>query len=73
RLLSQRRAARAETSLAQFLDRLNTDTEPRRRVELLHLLKTYAPDRFAELAKDLYRPGSQISTQRLETELRDLA
>lgn len=43
-----------------------------RRIALLHLLKTRAPDRFAALQEGLYRPEGGPDTARLQAEVERL-
>ncbi len=70
RLASRRRRGTARAPLAASLDRLAGAPEDLRRIELLHLLKASAPDRFEAIAAELYRPGPGVTSERLEQELR---
>lgn len=62
-----RRAERTET-LAQKVERLSALPDPDRRVALLHLLRTHAPDRYADIAGQLYKPGA-LDLRALEAEV----
>lgn len=70
RLITRRRRAHAVEPLTAALDRLAKAPEDVRRVGLLHLLKARAPERFATLRAELYRPGSALTADQLDTELR---
>ncbi|WP_172331069.1 hypothetical protein [Mangrovicoccus sp. HB161399] len=73
RLATRRRPRPAPETLAASLDRLAGAPEDVRRIELLRLMKARAPDRFAALCPDLYRPGPVLASELLERELRGLA
>ena len=69
RLVSLRgRPARAPT-LRQLVDAARALPEAERRLQLLHLLRARAPERYRALAHDLYRPDSDLTAERLEREL----
>ncbi|MGB3243917.1 MAG: hypothetical protein WBB25_05255 [Sulfitobacter sp.] len=71
RLLSVRRVP-AENSLKARMMALTSSaslTEDQRRVALLHLLKSAAPERFAEMRGELYRPGGHVDLTALQAEV----
>ncbi len=70
RLVSRPRSDRAAPGLGDRLDALADLPEDARRVALLHLLKSHAPERFAALKAGLYRPGLAPDTAQIESELR---
>lgn len=72
RLLSLRRRPGARPGLHDHLALARALPEAERRVMLLHLLRDRAPDRYAALARDLYRPGAALPVAQLETELERL-
>lgn len=69
RLISRRKVSVDPPKLQDHIAALARGTDAERRVGLLHLLRTHAPDRFAELKPDLYRPNSALDNQQLETEV----
>ncbi len=73
RLLSHRRVREPPPDLRTELAELGSLPEEARRVALLHLLKSRAPDRFAALRGQLYRPESRLTVAALEGEVRKLA
>ncbi len=72
RLMTRKRIARQDRSLADVLDELQAMPEADRRVALLHLLKARAPSRFEALRPSLYRRGSGSDVNQLEAEVRAL-
>ena len=69
RALSQRRAAPSEPSPRQAFERARALPEAERRVALLALLRSHAPERYAALTRDLYSPTGAPETQALEAEV----
>lgn len=72
RLFSRRLRPVGPPSLADRLSRAQGLPENRQRLVLLHLLRQHAPERYAELARDLYRPQAGVTTQALQAELEHL-
>ena len=68
RLATRAKPVKAPT-LRRSLNDLPKD-EDARRLALLRLLKTHAPDRFAALRPTLYAPGPVLDVQTLEAELK---
>ena len=66
-LLTQQGARKAET-LPEQVARLHALPEGARRVALLRLLRTHAPERYREISKDLYAPGA-LDQAALEAEV----
>ena len=69
RLISRRQVRVDPPTLQDHIDALAQGTDAERRVGLLHLLRRHAPERFAKLKPDLYRPNSALDIQQLETEV----
>ncbi|MEM9577780.1 MAG: hypothetical protein AAF999_12290 [Pseudomonadota bacterium] len=69
RLFSLRTQPTPQDSLEDHLAKIESLPEDRRRVVLLHLLRQHAPARYAEVARDLYRLRSSVTTQALRAEL----
>ncbi len=69
RLVSLRRKVRPRDTLRAELARLKHEPDAARRVALLHLLRARAPERYAEIKGDLYRPRGGIDTKTLEVEV----
>lgn len=69
RLFSQRLRQQAPPSLKDHLARVQEFPEDRRRLALLHLLRQYAPDRYGQVARDLYHPNADVTVQGLQAEL----
>lgn len=69
RLLSVRQRRQVPTGLADELAALSGNAVPDRRSALLHMLRTHAPDRYAALRHQLYRPDSGLETAVLEAEV----
>ncbi|ETW12748.1 hypothetical protein ATO8_09403 [Roseivivax marinus] len=63
------RPATRQPDLAANVLALRALSEDDRRVALLHLLKTRAPDRYARLSGALYRPGGLPEADALEREV----
>lgn len=55
----------AQTHLSALSD-LPEDSQ---RIALLHMLKTAAPDRFAKMAADMYRPQHKVDLETLRAEV----
>ncbi len=72
RLFSQRSRKSHPPSLRDHLARAQAFPETRRRVLLLHLLRQHAPERYAQLARDLYRRETGITAEALQAELERL-
>ena len=73
RLISQRRAALRPRTMADRLADLRGLPPDDRRIALLHLLRSRAPDRYAEVARDLYRRDTSLDLDGLEAEVARLA
>jgi hypothetical protein len=69
RLISLRRKTSAPRGLKADLAALQKLAEADRRVRLLHLLRAHAPDRYAALARRLYRPEGAVTAAELEAEM----
>lgn len=69
RAASRQRPAGSASGLRDQIARAGGLDDPQRRLALLHLLKTHAPDRFAALQDRLYRPGGSLDTATLQAEL----
>lgn len=72
RLFSLRRIARPEPTIRDRLESVRALPDADRRIALLHMLRRHAPERYREIARDLYRPQSAVTAQRLEVELERL-
>ncbi|GFE52260.1 hypothetical protein So717_40130 [Roseobacter cerasinus] len=70
RALSLKCAEPASLSPADRLDQTRHLPAAERRVEQLHLLRSLAPERYAELRGAIYEPGGGIAPSALEAELR---
>ncbi|MGC3940651.1 hypothetical protein ACOTTU_22860 [Roseobacter sp. EG26] len=73
RLVSLRERAPVPQTLTDRLAELRGLREGDRRVALLHLLRSHAPDRYAEVASNLYAPGNELENDALEAEVARLA
>lgn len=69
RLISQRSKSPRPQTVADRLAAVRELPPEDRRIALLHLLRTVAPDRYANVAQDLYRPGSTLDPDLLEAEV----
>jgi hypothetical protein len=72
RLFSLTRRPAAPPSLRQRVEDARSLPEADRRILLLHLLRERAPERYADIARDLYRPDRAPSAARVEAELQHL-
>jgi hypothetical protein len=72
RLFSQQHRPVPVTTLRDRIDAARTLTEADRRVALLHLLRDRAPDRYRQVARDLYHPDAILPVEQLEAELERL-
>lgn len=70
RMFSQRRVGSTPANVAQRLAALADQPDSTRRVALLHLLKSEAPERFGALRPRLYRQDGNLSVSQLEQEVR---
>lgn len=69
RVLSLRARPLQGQTLQDRLAALAGRPEVERRVALLHLLRQYKPDRFADIRGALYRPDSGVDLSALEAEV----
>ena len=69
RLFSRQRVPARQPSLQDHLSTLAQQSDADRRVGLLHVLRTHAPERYAELQPDLYRRDAVLTLDQLETEV----
>lgn len=69
RVLSLRARPRSVQTLQDRLAALAGRPEAERRVALLHLLREYKPDRFADIRGALYRPDGGVDISALEAEV----
>ena len=69
KLVTARSRKAAPESLADRVQALSHLPEAERRVALLHVLKSTAPERYAALRATLYRPEGGPSLDRLEQEV----
>ena len=67
-----RRKPRYE-STSDALSALRDLAEPERRIAMLHVLRARAPERYAQLTRDLYRADTSLSLAALEAEVKRLA
>ena len=67
-----RRKPKPETP-RDALSALQNLAEPERRIAILHVLRARAPERYAQLTRDLYRADTSLSLAALEAEVRRLA
>lgn len=72
RLLSLRQTKARPRDLQDELSDLAALPDDDRRIALLHLLKTRAPDRFTTLQEGLYRPEGGPEVARLQAEVERL-
>lgn len=68
RLVSRRRP-RLGANLAGDIARTEALDDRQKRLALLHLLKTHAPERYATLTASLYRPGNTLDIATLKAAL----
>ena len=69
RLVSQRIGANGPPSLQDRLAGIQHLPEEHRRLALLHLLRQRAPERYAQIAQELYRPKAGVTAQAVQAEL----
>ena len=60
RLLSQKHRSKPATTLQDRLNAARVLPEGDRRVALLHLLRDQSPERYRQVARDLYRPEATL-------------
>lgn len=70
-LFSARRPVPAVETLAQSLENIDRLPADQRRIALLRLLQDRAPDRYAAIAQQLYKPDA-LNVSALEAEVRRL-
>lgn len=70
-LFSVRRPVIAAETLTQSMEKIDRLPAEQRRIALLRLLQTKAPDRYAAISRHLYKPDA-INVSALEVEVRRL-
>lgn len=69
RTFSLRTRPESPVTIKDRLAQTESLPEDLRRIALLHLLRQHAPVRYAEIARDLYRPQAGVTAQTLQAEL----
>ncbi|WP_300035505.1 hypothetical protein [uncultured Roseobacter sp.] len=72
RALGRRARRSGPPDLKDRLGQLRDLPESQRRPAFLHLLRHHAPERYAQLARDLYHPRSALTSEALQAELERL-
>ncbi|ABV92206.1 hypothetical protein Dshi_0458 [Dinoroseobacter shibae DFL 12 = DSM 16493] len=69
RAFTVRRTGQGPVSLQDRVAALEALPDDARRVALLHVLRAYAPQRYADLRAALYKPGPGVTLATLEAEV----